>query len=407
MKTTGEPYPAQTWETFLSGILSEQSGGTFRQNPTKIPLPDKLRNPQSEKSWKTGGWTSPCGVRPVTVDTETCLIRSLVTELNSFFNLGLGSETVHDRLFVDDSLPRRYLCVGGSHAINEGNNLADRGHEVIICAVPGWRPNKTAVEEMATKVREALSLLTPNDVVILHLFDNVAYMARSEEGGDLPIRQYCNGEFHVEGDLVLAGKDRLYMYFRNALPLLRLLEGLLVVFLTPLPRYLQEGCCGADDHAPNRFDEGFEASLRKGLMEMRGFFKDFLFTNNLRFKIINPGLCVPLSDAAGDPLWGEDPVHPLYGGYDAIIDTVVYEADSLKAGGKRAGDDIAPPAKKKRAEIPRPRWVESQHIPVVMHGGGPFQGGSGHHQYFEARGGPPRGYRGRGWRVRGGRRGYY
>jgi len=63
---------------------------------------------------------------------------------------------------------------------------------VIICAVPGWRPNKTAVEEMATKVGEALKLLTPNDVVILHLFDNVAYMARSEEGGDLPIRQYCN-----------------------------------------------------------------------------------------------------------------------------------------------------------------------------------------------------------------------
>jgi hypothetical protein len=87
--------------------------------------------------------------------------------------------------------------------------LADRGHEVIICAVPGWRPNKTAVEEMAAKVGEALKLLTPNDVVILHLFDNRAYMARSEEGGDLPIRQYCTGEFHVEGDLVLAGKDRL------------------------------------------------------------------------------------------------------------------------------------------------------------------------------------------------------
>jgi hypothetical protein len=142
-------------------------------------------------------------------------------------------------------------------------------------------------------------------------------------------------------------------------------------------------------------------------METRGFFKDFLFTNNLRFKIINPGLCVPLCDSSGDPLWGEDPVHPLYGGYDAIIDTVLYEADTLRAGGKRAGDDIAPPAKKKKAEIPRPRWVECQHIPVVMHGGGPFQGGSGYRQHFEVRGGPPRGFRGRGWRVRGGRRGGY
>ena len=42
LKTTGEPYPAQTWETFLSGIISDQMGGTFRQNPSKIPLPDKL-----------------------------------------------------------------------------------------------------------------------------------------------------------------------------------------------------------------------------------------------------------------------------------------------------------------------------------------------------------------------------
>ncbi len=41
-------------------------------------------------------------------------------------------------------------------------------------------------------------------------------MARSEEGGDLPIRQFINGVYHVEGDLVLAGKDRLYMFFKNA-----------------------------------------------------------------------------------------------------------------------------------------------------------------------------------------------
>ncbi len=30
MKTTGEPYPVQTWETFLSGIISDQMGGTAK-----------------------------------------------------------------------------------------------------------------------------------------------------------------------------------------------------------------------------------------------------------------------------------------------------------------------------------------------------------------------------------------
>ena len=106
---------------------------------------------------------------------------------------------------------------------------------------------------------------TSDDVIIVHLFDYIAYMARSEEGGDLPIRQLVNGEFHVEGDLLLTSKERLYMFFKNTLPLLRLLEGLKVIFLTSLPRYLLEGCCDADNNTPNRYEEGFEAGLGKDL----------------------------------------------------------------------------------------------------------------------------------------------
>ncbi len=106
--------------------------------------------------------------------------------------------------------------------------------------------------------------------------------------------------------------------------------------------YLQESCSSTNDHTPNWYDESFKASLRKVLMEVRGHFKDFLFTSNLRFKIINPCLCVPTIEASRDPLWGEDPVHPLYGGYDAIIDTILPKADSLHLGGKCRGEDIAP-----------------------------------------------------------------
>jgi hypothetical protein len=156
------------------------------------------------------------------------LIGALITELNNLFNLGLGTDTIHDRLIEqqDTATIRRYLFIGGS-------------------------------QEMAARVEEALLELSPNDVIVLHLFDNVAYMARSEEGGDLPIRQFINGEYHVEGDLVLAGKDRLYMFFKNALPLLKLLEGRKVIFLIPLPRYIAVGCCEDDEHAPNRADPGF------------------------------------------------------------------------------------------------------------------------------------------------------
>jgi hypothetical protein len=403
-KTTGEPFPAQTWETLGSGIISDSFKGTFRQEKSKIPLPDMLRNSQRERSWNSGGWTSPCGVQPVGAELEKSLIGSLINELNSLYNLGLGTTTIHDRMIggEHESPSRRYLFIGGSHAIKEGNAMADRGHEVIICAASGWRPNKTAVEELVIKVEEALRELTSNDVIVLHLYDNIAYMARSEEGGDLPIRQFVNGEFHVEGDLVIAGKDRLYMYFKNTLPLLRLLDGRRVVFLIPLPRYILTGCCEQEDHAPNRGDPGFEDSIRAGLIEVRGFFKDFLFSSNLRgFRLLNPGLCVPTFNAEGDPLWGEDdPVHPLYNGYEMIVDTILREADSLRPGGKRSGDDIAPAAKKPRVEVPRPRWIDQPQDNVLIHGGLSQRGG----QNWFRPGFPGRGRFFRGGRFRGGRR---
>jgi hypothetical protein len=56
------------------------------------------------------------------------LIGSLIEELNSFYNLGLGTTTIHDRM-VDgehESPSRRYLFIGGSHAIKEGNAKRQR-----------------------------------------------------------------------------------------------------------------------------------------------------------------------------------------------------------------------------------------------------------------------------------------
>ncbi len=71
-------------------------------------------------------------------------------------------------------------------------------------------------------------------------------------------------------------------------------------------------------------------------------------------------------------MWSEeDPVHHLYNGYEAITDLIEQEADSLRTGKKRPGGDIAPPSKKPRAEVPRPRWVDQTVTPVVMHGGHP------------------------------------
>ena len=202
---------------------------------------------------------------------------TLLTELNGLFNLGLDTDPSLDRLCNNDggSVPVRFLMVGGSHALKEGEVIADRGFAVTTCAIGGWRPNRGAVDEMAAKVETALSEMKSSDVIVVHCFDNVAFMGRSEEAGDLPIRRYPNGEFHVEGDIVTASKERLHMYFRNCLPVLRLLEGRNVIFLSPLPRYVNNSCCDREDHAPNRRESNFEETFQRSVADLRATSKIF------------------------------------------------------------------------------------------------------------------------------------
>jgi len=409
MRTTGESFLVKTWVKLVETIMEDCYGGTYLVEKSKPLLPDLIRNPTSFRTWVSEGWASPRGVQPFTEQIETELIALLIKELNDLFNVGLGRSPSHSRLIEDTPKgPLGFLLVGGSHTKREGDQLAERGFNVVTCSRSGWRPVKGLIADMAAKLENALKMTSGNTVIVCHMFDNVTYMCRTEDGGDLPIWQYPNGEFHVQGDLVLASKERLNMFFRNSLPILKQLEGKKVIFITPLPRYLYNSCCNNEDHAPNRTDIGFEDDMKRGLAEVRGYFKDFLFSSGLRgFKIINPGICIPELDEEGENLWGEDPVHPLYAGYEKLVDTIVEEAATLRLGKnarKRPGEALGGQGKRLRQEAPRPQWIEQQSAPVMTLGG-PFRGqqrGRGHFR------GPFRGrgtFRGRGERRGEGRRG--
>ncbi len=238
-------------------------------------------------------------------------------------------------------------------------------------------------------------------MVLVQALDHSLYMARTVERGDFPIQRYRDGEFHVEGDLVLAGKDRQYMVFNIILPVLRKLLGRNVVFITPGPRYL-DGCCDEPEHAPNRLEDGFEADLRKCLAECRQNYKDFLFTKSLRgFRVVDPSPALPRSEEIRD--W--DPVHPTTEGYERVCDLMEAELEKFLSGGvskkRPAESQLGQDAKKWRTEVPRPSWVVENNSNAQRNAGRGFRGRGG---WF----GPGRPWRGnRGFRggFRGGRRG--
>jgi hypothetical protein len=243
---------------------------------------------------------------------------------------------------------------------------------------------------MAVQVEAALQHLAEDNIIIVHCFYNVAYMARSEEEGDLPIRRYPNGEFHMEGDLALAANSRLHMFFRNCLPFLRLLEGRLDLFLTHLGRYLLNSCCNRAYHAPNRQDEDFVEQMQKGLQDCRNVFKDFLFTSGLRgFAVVNPSLCVPVRTRQGSLSWEWTRSIP------SMRDTT---GSSILCAQKPAGLPTRVVARrgrpvrtdrlerKPRTEAQRPRWVDESPSSTTMRGG-PARGSARGRGYNDSYGG--------------------
>jgi hypothetical protein len=197
-------------------------------------------------------------------------------------------------------------------------------------------------------------------VLIIECLDNTAYYARTEEGGDIPVRRWINKEFHVEGELTLATQERQAIMLENLEPLFVLLRNRIVVFVTQMPRYLYVSCCDREDHATNRTNEDFEEELRRSLGEFRLNAKKLLFLKNHRFKILDPSPALPLVDKDGENVWGQDPVHPLKHGYELMVDLFEDEISALLSkGGKRAGGRMQPSAKKQRTEAPRQEWVES------------------------------------------------
>jgi hypothetical protein len=308
------------------------------------------------------------------------LVSTLTRELNGLYNLGLGTDPSTDRLVeapINTGKPR-VLMIGASHVEREALILADRGFDVTVCSKPGWRATQGAATEMAEKVEEAL-----------------------QEHRDLPIRRYPDGAFHVEGDSVLAGKDRQFLVCNILKPVLQKLHGRNVVFVTPGPRYL-EGCCDEIEHASNRFDEGFEDGLRRCLAECRQNFKDFLFTSGYRgFRVIDLSPALPSSN---DDIWDWDPVHPSTTGYESICDLIEGEFDKFSHGGSKkrpAESQLAPEAKKRKVEIPRPRWVSGDSNNAQREYTGGYRGHGGQPPWF-VRGRGHGGFRGR---FAGGRRG--
>ncbi len=92
LKISAELFPQKSWMALSSLILLEKCNGSFVTEIFRHPMPIKVS--YFTRSWVSGGWTSPSGVQPCSPENEKTLVQTLVREVNSIFNAGLGSEPI-------------------------------------------------------------------------------------------------------------------------------------------------------------------------------------------------------------------------------------------------------------------------------------------------------------------------
>ncbi len=82
---------------------------------------------------------------PASTELEQKIVTGLLTDLNNIFDLGL--DTKPDFTWQEPSTRAskpKILVIGGSHAGRTGDELEERGYDVIRVCTPGWRPTKAA-----------------------------------------------------------------------------------------------------------------------------------------------------------------------------------------------------------------------------------------------------------------------
>jgi hypothetical protein len=300
----------------------------------------------------------PRGAKPCTEPTEKLIINALLTNLAEKQKLNINCDPTTNRTSPPTYSTKECLelvLIGGSHTARIHSMMLESGIRVAFLEVPNYMTSKVH----AGKIQDGLKnlIIGPDTVLMIQVFDSGLYMAAPEEGGLIPNCKRVDGSYHMDGDLVLLSKDMQYDLFKQLDSELQNYKMHPIIFMAPLPRYLEKGCCQDQDHMKNRFEPDFAKKLEEGVFDVRKNIKNLAFRHGFR-------RCVTLS-AWGkvrkmESLWS-DGVHLLDEGYKKLVESILEAREELKV--KRTGDKLeeTPASKKPRADAgaaPAPKLRE-------------------------------------------------
>jgi hypothetical protein len=220
------------------------------------------------------------------------------------------------------------MVIGSSNAGRLTKALNDAHYSVNSILNGNWRVTRESCEAMAETVKKQIELENPG-AIVLFMLDASTFYVKKDDGSLVLPRKGGDGVFHIEGDLVVASPDTQAAHLDAMRPILDAIGRRPCLVVSPMPRYITEGCCSDASHAANRNNRHFRLDMQYQLDGFAKRIKNMLFNQNRRnMRVLDS--TYDSRHMADNEIWFCDPVHPLEGIYRRIAAGVIKTAASLK-----------------------------------------------------------------------------
>jgi hypothetical protein len=256
---------------------SQRETKQWSQLSFKLPL-----NIPSRKKTCVAGESAnlPVGADPVPERVEILIIHSLVGSLNSKLGTNLDCIPSSNRDIANSEECYNFVTVGGPHAEELAKALQGAGMASQHLHMPHYRASSVH----AGKILEGLAQLEIKEdtIIVVQVFDSGIFWVKTEEGGLIPPCRRADGSYHIDGELEVVNKGMQFDLFRKVCDELLDVKKNRIIFMAPLPRYLETGCCQDIDHVSNMKLPDYKKKQEEAIFASRQNIKDFAFRQGLR-----------------------------------------------------------------------------------------------------------------------------
>jgi hypothetical protein len=222
---------------------------------------------------------------PFSKAKEEKLIMALITVLNDTYGLRLNKNPNFERggsSTAADAAPGHIILIGASHMMRLAEHLLPC---TVNLAIPGFKATTVATMQIAQKLKSLNP--GPDDILILDLLSNTAFMGTDEDGLPSPSFPGGDGTHHIPGSLTVAPTAAVKKVLANSHEIAKLAAVVRsVAIIIPIPRYVTEKCCPDSGHVDNFNNEDFETDILAGMEMHKKILESWAIEHGINYRII-------------------------------------------------------------------------------------------------------------------------